>query len=36
MEKVDKDIKNISKNLQIFAEVYKELNANYVDELDPN
>lgn len=26
----------ISKNLQIFAEVYKELNANYVDELDPN
>ena len=21
----------ISKNLQIFAEVYKELNANYVD-----
>lgn len=26
----------ISKNLQVFAEVYKELNANYVDELDPN
>lgn len=26
----------ISKNLQIFAEVYKQLNANYVDELDPN
>lgn len=25
----------ISKNLQTFAEVYKELNANYVDELDP-
>ena len=26
----------ISKNLQIFAQLYKEVNANYVDELDPN
>jgi len=25
----------ISKNLEIFANVYKELNADYVDELDP-
>ena len=26
----------ISKNIEIFINVYKELNANYVDDLDPN
>jgi len=26
----------IAKNLEIFTSVYKELNTNYVDELDPN
>jgi len=26
----------ISKNIEIFVNVYKELNANYVDDLDPN
>ncbi len=26
----------IAKNLEIFASVYKELNSNYVDEVDPN
>ncbi len=26
----------ISKNIEIFIKVYKELNANYVDDLDPN
>ncbi|HEX5625216.1 MAG TPA: S41 family peptidase [Saprospiraceae bacterium] len=26
----------IAKNLEIFANVYKEINANYVDETDPN
>ena len=26
----------ISKNIEIFVKVYKELNANYVDDIDPN
>jgi carboxyl-terminal processing protease len=26
----------ISKNIEIFINIYKELNANYVDDLDPN
>lgn len=26
----------IAKNLEIFTSIYKELNANYVDDLDPN
>ncbi len=26
----------ISKNIEIFVNVYKELNANYVDDIDPN
>ncbi|MBT8232522.1 MAG: hypothetical protein KJN84_07835, partial [Bacteroidia bacterium] len=26
----------ISKNIEIFVNVYKELNANYVDDLDPS
>jgi carboxyl-terminal processing protease len=34
---VNKDkLYEISKNIEIFITVYKELNANYVDELDPN
>ncbi len=33
----DKDkLFEISKNIEIFINVYKELNSNYVDELDPN
>lgn len=27
---------DITKNLEIFSNMYKELNANYVDEIDPN
>src|SRR5262245_23714182 len=27
---------DIIKNLEIFSNLYKELNANYVDEIDPN
>lgn len=27
---------DISKNLEIFSNLYKELNSNYVDEIDPN
>src|SRR4029079_14452259 len=27
---------DITKNLEIFSNLYKELNTNYVDEIDPN